>query len=492
MPLNNDKWFVFHTVPNYTQFHTMGCEIGFCEELEKNAGVKLQHAMLYFADNTCKMYFAENEWREKGKLVFNKIKNEPEYPKTLFKQIRETAATLLKFAKTIPPAKELPKLTDKELMTLYDNFFKAHNPLWSIGMVQNLPEFENEYVSKYILTEITERLRVKTQVKMQPAEVFSLLVTSRERDVFKQESIDMFQLCIDVENKKLDLDNAIEAHSKKYYWTQYNFTGPVLDKNYFKEIAQSIIKQHNAREKLEELLKEENELPAKQNELLKSLEFSKEAQHLISYGRNIGTLKAVRMDPSYFAYCEMERVLKEIAKRLEISISQVRSINARFMQKYLLDRNYSENEIPDSYKHSLNLFQDGKWTFLIGKPALEEYEKQLKFARKEEVKNELHGTAAFPGKVTGKINLIFTVKDLDKMQQGDILVSPATSPDLVPAMKKAGAILTDVGGVTCHAAIISRELKIPCIVGLKSVTRNFKEGDLVEVDANSGIVRKIE
>lgn len=54
MTLNGDKWFVFHTVPNYTQFHTVGPEIGFSDELEKNVGVKLEYAMNYFANNTCK------------------------------------------------------------------------------------------------------------------------------------------------------------------------------------------------------------------------------------------------------------------------------------------------------------------------------------------------------------------------------------------------------------------------------------------------------
>jgi phosphoenolpyruvate synthase/pyruvate phosphate dikinase len=67
--------------------------------------------------------------------------------------------------------------------------------------------------------------------------------------------------------------------------------------------------------------------------------------------------------------------------------------------------------------------------------------------------------------------------------QGNILVCPMTLPDYVPAMKKARAIITNEGGITCHAAIISRELKIPCIVGTKIATQVLKDGDRVEVDA---------
>jgi pyruvate,water dikinase len=74
---------------------------------------------------------------------------------------------------------------------------------------------------------------------------------------------------------------------------------------------------------------------------------------------------------------------------------------------------------------------------------------------------------------------------------GDILVTIMTSPDFVVVMKKAAAIITDEGGLTSHAAIISRELEKPCIVGTRSASRILKDGDLVEVDANLGVVRKI-
>ena len=80
---------------------------------------------------------------------------------------------------------------------------------------------------------------------------------------------------------------------------------------------------------------------------------------------------------------------------------------------------------------------------------------------------------------------------MSKMKPGDILVSKATNPNVVPAMKIAGAIITDEGGITCHAAIISRELKIPCVIGTKIATQVLKDGDKVEVDANNGIIKKL-
>jgi len=96
---------------------------------------------------------------------------------------------------------------------------------------------------------------------------------------------------------------------------------------------------------------------------------------------------------------------------------------------------------------------------------------------------------ASPGKVKGIVAIINVPEEMKKMRQNNILVSEATSPDLLPAIKKASAIITNVGGITCHAAIVSRELGIPCIIGTKIATKVLKDGDLVEVDAEKGIVK---
>jgi len=78
-----------------------------------------------------------------------------------------------------------------------------------------------------------------------------------------------------------------------------------------------------------------------------------------------------------------------------------------------------------------------------------------------------------------------------KMKKGDILIAPMTRPQFMEAFGKASAIVTDEGGITCHAAVISRELGIPCITGANFATKIFKDGDMIEVNANNGIVRKI-
>ena len=104
---------------------------------------------------------------------------------------------------------------------------------------------------------------------------------------------------------------------------------------------------------------------------------------------------------------------------------------------------------------------------------------------------EFAGTVGSKGKATGRAFVAFTPKDALPMQKGQILVVPQTTPDYVVVMKKAAAIVTDEGGITCHAAIVSRELGTPCIVGTKQATHVIKTGEMIEVDANKGIIRRL-
>lgn len=98
----------------------------------------------------------------------------------------------------------------------------------------------------------------------------------------------------------------------------------------------------------------------------------------------------------------------------------------------------------------------------------------------------LSGTSASPGIGTGPVKILKSPKEINKIQKGDVLVAPMTSPDYVPAMKKSAAIITDQGGETSHAAIVSRELGIPCVVGTKDATKRLKDGMIVSVDGASG------
>jgi phosphohistidine swiveling domain-containing protein len=101
------------------------------------------------------------------------------------------------------------------------------------------------------------------------------------------------------------------------------------------------------------------------------------------------------------------------------------------------------------------------------------------------------GSVASRGFVKGVVRVITNIQNINKLEEGDILVTSMTTPDFIVAMKRAGAIVTDEGGLSCHAAIVSREMKKPCIIGTKIATKVLKDGDLVEVDAERGVVKRL-
>ncbi|MBW2982503.1 hypothetical protein KY343_06495 [Candidatus Woesearchaeota archaeon] len=113
---------------------------------------------------------------------------------------------------------------------------------------------------------------------------------------------------------------------------------------------------------------------------------------------------------------------------------------------------------------------------------IEEKEKQL----------SIKGFTAQKGKAKGKVIVVKSYHDIKKVKKGHILVANTTHPNYLPAMQKAAAFITNEGGIASHAAIVSREMKKPCIVGTKIATKVLKTGDLVEVDAEKGIIKKIK
>ncbi len=106
--------------------------------------------------------------------------------------------------------------------------------------------------------------------------------------------------------------------------------------------------------------------------------------------------------------------------------------------------------------------------------------------------DEIKGNIANKGFSIGTAVIVNSINDLSKVKDGNIIISRNTNPSIMPALIKCSAIVTDEGGIACHAAIVSRELNKPCIIGTKFATRIICDGDEVEVDANKGVVRIIK
>lgn len=136
--------------------------------------------------------------------------------------------------------------------------------------------------------------------------------------------------------------------------------------------------------------------------------------------------------------------------------------------------------------------ENGKFYAIQTRPITTIQTTQDKVSQKSAVAAPVHGKliltgeSASPGVATGIVNVLKSAKDIARVKRGDILVTDMTTPDFVPAMKKAVAIVTNKGGQTSHAAIVSRELGVPAIVGTKTATSTLKQGRVITVDATEG------
>ncbi|MEM1535608.1 MAG: phosphoenolpyruvate synthase [Candidatus Pacearchaeota archaeon] len=201
---------------------------------------------------------------------------------------------------------------------------------------------------------------------------------------------------------------------------------------------------------------------------------------------------------------------KETGKVLEIRIgfknfAVVRTSEGKTVKKELYEEEkkkqvLSEHELRVAWQYASKIekhysfpqdiefgFESGNFYVVQSRPVTT-LKKEIKEKLEIQATPLLVGLPASPGIASGKVKIIHSIEELSKVQKGDILVTKMTNPDMVVAMQKASAIVTDAGGATCHAAIVSRELGIPCVVGTKKATIVLKDDMTVTVDGTEGKV----
>lgn len=193
-------------------------------------------------------------------------------------------------------------------------------------------------------------------------------------------------------------------------------------------------------------------------------------------------------EPAYTLLEEFTRLQsKYIAENTELSYEQAHALSRDEIKKY-----WESQELPDT--EILNTrFQESAIISLdsgieITTQNISEIENSL---TQIDAQKKITGSVAYKGMVEGIARIIFDPTEDHVFNQGDILVADMTRPEYIPLIQKASAIVTDAGGMLCHAAISAREFKIPCIVGTEIATKIIQDGDMVEVDANKGTVTKL-
>ena len=206
-----------------------------------------------------------------------------------------------------------------------------------------------------------------------------------------------------------------------------------------------------------------------------------------------------------FVWCEAVRkrtesvylTIEKFLQRLFLFIGEREGIDAKLLRAILPEELLayveggglpSEDILKWRYDHAVVFARERGSELLVGQAARLLIERISVIRRRDT--DIIRGTSAYRGMVRGRVRCVFTEEAARQVEAGDILVTTMTRPEWVSAMSLAAGYVTDAGGVLCHAAIVARELRKPCIIGTKVATQILHDGDLVEVDADHGVVRR--
>lgn len=382
-----------------------------------------------------------------------------------------------------------------EYCELYRSYHLKNTPSWWVGSDALLAR-----VAKYLQDQNTEGVDM----------VISQLIDATEykTEAFEEE-LSLLGIAQELQGAgvaKVDyegLDNFLNAkarfdrHVRDFSSIPFGYnTGILWDEDYFLRKINDVLREGNIQELIDSRLAEVRNKENKQKALSDTLALPNEIISYLKNLRQLAYLQELKKATQVRSHPVLQLVVKkELAKRLNVPADFLDHMSHTEV-KYCLaqDKISAEllNHIEQRLKRCVVIMKELNYEWLIGDEAKEFFELHGFADDLTDDIKELKGATASKGFARGIVKVCKLSTEISKITEGDILVTAMTTPDFVPAMKKTAGIITDEGGITCHAAIISRELGKPCIIGTKVATKTLRDGDLVEVDADNGVVRILE
>lgn len=365
--------------------------------------------------------------------------------------------------------KPLAKLSAAELKAIWFDFFEKTIRFWNLTIPGELAGYGSEEILK-------EELKKYTLDEEKLRSAMEILAAPESSSFYQKEEMEL------AEAKDLQL------HQKRYFWLQNSYAGTrILPINFFKERKDKL--KLNLREEATKRIKA---LRQDKENLITEMPLPK---NVVAISQAISEIIAWQDERKKHIFINLHYknlLLKEIARRFKYKYDDL--LNLSYLEIWDLIEKKEIFPALRERKEGLGIFCDQTVTNLSTEQMVSlwnTFTKETKEAISEKM-IEFSGTTASQGKnsaVQGKVCIVLDPFKSKRFQNGDILVAAMTSPEYVFLMEKAAAIVTDSGGLTCHAAIVSREFGLPCIVGTRIATQVLHDGDLVEVDAAKGTVK---
>jgi len=505
------KWRVNFTVPN-CNFNLIGYAPGaFLRNVpQKDNEPLLKEWYLEYSEGTVVAYVPVKDIEETVGWIRDKIISDINWADELHKKAEDLNHIYFAYAKKVLDY-DLKIISDNELFELYKTLkdYQLSSHFWSISTTWFL-DSDGEVYSKYLKNELQKYLEsIGVKDKKKIIEYFILLTTPFKENFVYEEQLDFLYLLkkikSDQQSKKIlrrtspnaqeifnslksDIKDEINEYYKKWHWTPYGYIGPAYTLDYYIDEIRKQIMVINP----DKLIKEEKErfskIKKEQDKLMAEIKLPEKLEHLFAVAQDIIWLKDFRKYCIWHGHYVLDKLTFEIARRFKISHKQANHLLVDEVKQIINNGEIDHNLINSRIDYCV-MWSDGKTEkYYYGNEA----RKIITDLDVEEIainyEAGFQGTCACTGEVIGRVKIVNSLADIGKVADGDIMLAHTTYPAMLPAMKKAGAIITEDGGITCHAAIVSREFKIPCVVGVKHITRELRDGDRVHVDAISGVI----
>lgn len=456
-------------------------------QLQKEVyGVTCNDNLTYWDGSKSDYYLEKNEWLNYQDGLYKMLERDSVITTLPWDVKGFLERTLAEVQKDL--SIDLSQLDNEQLAKLYKKIAEKNNKYYT-GMW--IIFFTGEPLAEAVRKELGKALKDDTKVNQLLLSFSSPL----ELNDAMAERVDLLQIALD--KKKLseeELEEKLIKHTEKFrYIPMFDFNHEPFDLQHFwkeldkiknpeeelAEIKQSLL---GRKEKFEQELKTLN-LPV-ESRLYKLIQMLKFSAFLKDY--RDGLRQKLNLSLKY--------LYEEIGKRADLTSSDLSLFTNQEIVDFLngkLSTKHMQEEAEQRNQSFLLIQRGQNIEIYSGHKAKEVAANEL--ASSEATKmSEVKGITGARGKASGNAAIVHSNLDLNKVKDGCVLVAHMTRQDYVPAMRKCVAFVTDEGGVTCHTAIIARELGVPCVVGTGNATDVFKDGDLIEVNADKGTAKKAD
>ncbi|MEI6587459.1 MAG: PEP-utilizing enzyme [Candidatus Moraniibacteriota bacterium] len=467
-----------------------------------SSGVKKIHQIptinlwYYFDGGNVAGFYLEKEWNSIEKSVSNRMVEDEEYVPLVYELQKQKGKFLVSLSQKIQKLK-LHNFNLIQLMAEYEklenawiDFDHVNVTPWFVGGDSFQAQLKDKLKALNISENEVDALLIPNKLSFSAEEglgILKIALNLTRKEQSKKESV------ISIEDRK-----AIDVMVKKYYWIPFGYDGPDLyDAEHYIEAVRDIMKKMKSqviKQKIEKIEKYSSDMEEKQKKLFSKYKLSKELTRQIGIIHVLAEMTDERKSYAFPAHIAFQEIIKNMALILNCNQLVLRHITLEEIDKYqkfpkkIIKLGEARINKPLLFHH-----YDGKLDIFTGSKAKKMFEKvtnEIADSDGSTLKGNIGSKGSSPI-IRGIVRILNTPQEMERLKDGEILITAMTTPEYVPAMRRSLAIITDEGGVTCHAAIVSRELGKPCIIGTKIATKFLKNGELIEMDMEKGTIKKL-